>query len=219
VGESGSGKTTLARVVVGLHRSWSGEVAFEGTALARTARQRPREALRQVQFVFQNPYGSLNPRRLVGEIVEQPLRRLLDLGPRERAARVIEALEDAALGAEFRGRYPGELSGGERQRVAIARALAVGPKVLVCDEITSSLDVSVQAAIIEMLRRLQRDKGLALLFITHNLALVRSIAQQVSVVQRGVIVESGPSESVLEAPRAEYTRTLLRDIPVLRGAA
>jgi peptide/nickel transport system ATP-binding protein len=213
VGESGSGKTTLARCIVGLHRSWSGEVRLDSRALATSARDRASEELRAVQYVFQNPYASLNPRKTVGEIIEQPLIYLSDAPRKARQERVVAALEDAALTKGMLRRSPGELSGGERQRVALARALVVNPKVVVCDEVTSALDVSVQAAIIETLRRLQHERDLALIFITHNLALVRSIAQQVIVMQSGVAVEAGETNAVLDRPQAEYTKQLLVDVP------
>ena len=214
VGESGSGKTTLARCVVGLHPGWNGSASLRGTALPRSARERDPDLLRQVQYIFQNPYGSLNPRKTVEQILEQPLKRFFEaLSRRDRLQRIDAALEEAALDPGFRRLAPGELSGGERQRVAIARALVVEPDLLVCDEITSALDVSVQAAIVETLRRLQFDRGLTLAFITHNLALVRSIAQRVLVMQAGLVVESGATATILEAPETEYTRTLLKDLP------
>jgi peptide/nickel transport system ATP-binding protein len=214
VGESGSGKTTLARCIVGLHSGWTGSASLHGTALPRGARERDADLLRQVQYIFQNPYGSLNPRKAVEQILEQPLKRFFeDLSRRDRLQRIDGALDEAALDSGFRRLYPGELSGGERQRVAIARALVVEPDLLVCDEITSALDVSVQAAIVETLRRLQFERGLTLAFITHNLALVKSIAQRVVVMQAGVVVESGPTATILGAPENEYTQTLLKDLP------
>jgi peptide/nickel transport system ATP-binding protein len=214
VGESGSGKTTLARCVVGLHPRWTGSVSLRGAALAPAARERAPDLLREVQYIFQSPYGSLNPRKSVHQILEQPLERFFGgLGRRDRLQRIDAALEEAALSSSFRRLYPGELSGGERQRVAIARALVVEPDLLVCDEITSALDVSVQAAIVETLRRLQLDRGLTLAFITHNLALVKSIAQRVVVMQSGRVIESGDTATVLGAPAQEYTQTLLKDLP------
>jgi peptide/nickel transport system ATP-binding protein len=214
VGESGSGKTTLARCIVGLHRNWNGSASLHETALVRGARERDPDVLRRVQYIFQNPYGSLNPRKLVEQILDQPLERFFPaLSRRERLERIDSALDEAALNSEFRRLSPAELSGGERQRVAIARALVVQPELLVCDEITSALDVSVQAAIVETLRRLQSERGLALAFITHNLALVRSIAQRVVVMQAGVLVESGPTGAILDAPESPYTQTLLKDLP------
>ncbi len=215
VGESGSGKTTLARCIVGLHSNWTGEIAFDGAPLARSARDRPREILRRVQYIFQNPYTSLNPRKTVGQIVAQPLEQFLGLPFRERSERATAALEDVGLGGDFTGRYPDQLSGGERQRVAIARALAVEPDLLICDEVTSALDVSVQAVIVEELRRLQRERHLAMIFITHNLALVRCIAQSAVVLCDGAVVESGPVEQILEHPENPYTVRLMADVPKL----
>jgi peptide/nickel transport system ATP-binding protein len=219
VGESGSGKTTLARCIVGLHGHWTGQVLYEGAALGPQARDRDLDVLRSVQYIFQNPYTSLNPRQTVGQLVEQPLAHFFKLPARERTERVVATLEDAALSGDFLGRYPDQLSGGERQRVAIARALVVEPSLLVCDEVTSALDVSVQAAIVELLRRLQQERGLSLLFITHNLALVRSIAQEVVVLHEGRIVERGPTDGVLSRPVDEYTIRLLEDVPKLTSLA
>jgi peptide/nickel transport system ATP-binding protein len=216
VGESGSGKTTLARCVVGMHGTWSGEVRLAGEPLARTAAGRPQPALQSVQYIFQNPYTALNPRATIGAIIEQPLRQCHPTMTRaEREDRIGSVLRDVALGTRFWSSYPDQLSGGERQRVAIARALIVSPQLLVCDEITSALDVSVQATIVELLRRLQAEHDLSLLFITHNLALVRSIAQSVVVLSRGRVVESGPVERVFEHPQDPYTVRLMEDVPKL----
>ena len=216
VGESGSGKTTLARCLVGMHGTWSGEVRLSGQPLARTAGGRPRPALQAVQYIFQNPYTALNPRATIGSIIEQPLAQFHPgMGRAEREQRIATVLHDVALGTRFWSRYPDELSGGERQRVAIARALVASPELLVCDEITSALDVSVQATIIELLRRLQAEHQLSLLFITHNLALVRSIAQSVVVLSRGRVVESGPVAQVFEQPQDPYTVHLMKDVPRL----
>jgi peptide/nickel transport system ATP-binding protein len=213
VGESGAGKTTLARCVAGLHRLWSGTISFDGKPLSHDHRDRKAEAIRSIQYVFQNPYTSLNPRKTVGRLVEQPLRQLFTLSGAEREDRVIAALRDAALNEHYLDRYPDQLSGGERQRVAIARALVVEPKLLVCDEVTSALDVSVQAAIVELLHRLKVERGLTLILITHNLALVRSLADDVVILRDGVIVEQGPE--VLDHPSSEYALQLLSDVPSL----
>jgi len=218
VGESGSGKTTLARCIVGLHRNWTGDIRFEGAPLAAGTRDRPRQVLRRVQYIFQNPYTSLNPRKTIGQIVAQPLEQYLRLGYRERSQRTARALADVSLSAGFLSRYPDELSGGERQRVAIARALVVEPDLLVCDEVTSALDVSVQAVIVELLRGLQSEHRIAMIFITHNLALVRSIAQSVVVLRDGAVVESGPVGQVLDRPADPYTARLMQDVPKLAGA-
>jgi peptide/nickel transport system ATP-binding protein len=219
VGESGSGKTTLARCISGLHANWTGAISFRGATLAQPARKRPADVLQRVQYVFQNPYTSLNPRKTVGQIVAQPLEQFFDLPFRERAERVAAVLADVSLGPDFVSRYPDQLSGGERQRVAIARALAAEPDLLICDEVTSSLDVSVQAIIVELLRRIQRERHLAMLFITHNLALVRSIAQSVVVLRDGTVVEQGPVRQVLEHPADPYTVALMEDVPKLRTTA
>jgi peptide/nickel transport system ATP-binding protein len=219
VGESGSGKTTVARAIVGLHRNWTGTIALGGTELPPAARQRSSEARRRIQYIFQNPYGSLNPRQTIGQIIGQPLRVFGTASGREAERRIAEMLERVSLTAVYARRYPDQLSGGERQRVAIARALVCDPAVLICDEVTSALDVSVQAAIVELLGSLQRNLGLAMLFITHNLPLVRSIAQRVVVLRQGSIVESGDTGQVLTDPQQPYTRQLLSDTPSLETAA
>ncbi len=217
VGESGSGKTTLARCIVGLHRDWTGEITLQGAPLAPDARRRPVPVLRQIQCVFQNPYTSLNPRKTVGQIVAEPLQRLLRVPRDEHTGRVISVLEDVALGRRYLTRYPDQLSGGERQRVAIARALVAEPALLVCDEVTSALDVSVQAVVVELLRAAAARRHLAMLFITHNLALVRNVAQLAVVLRHGEIVESGPAEQVLARPGTDYTAQLMADVPRLRS--
>jgi peptide/nickel transport system ATP-binding protein len=215
VGESGSGKTTLARCITGLQQDWTGEVTLRGVPLAPAARHRPRQVLRQIQYVFQNPYTSLNPRKTVGQIVAEPVQRFLGLSRGEQANRVAQVLHDVALGDSFLARYPDQLSGGERQRVAIARALAVEPDVLICDEVTSALDVSVQAVIVELLRAAAAQRQLAMIFITHNLALVRNVAQTAVVLRHGQIVEAGPAGLILAEPASGYTAQLLADSPRL----
>lgn len=213
VGASGSGKTTLARCVVGLHKDWTGTITFAGAELPAGVKSRTQDQLRKIQFVAQNPYSSLNPRQAIGQIIGNPLAHFSKLPAREHDKRIGDALTSVALRESFAARYPDELSGGERQRVALARALVVDPELLVCDEITSALDVSVQAAIVELLLRLQDERGLALLFITHNLPLVRSIADDVTVISAGEICERGPVTDVLSAPSHAYTRQLLADVP------
>jgi peptide/nickel transport system ATP-binding protein len=215
VGESGSGKTTLARCLVGLHSAWTGDVKLGDTALKRAAARRTKAQLRQMQYVFQNPFGSLNPTMTVAENVEEPLRHFEKLSRKERRQRAIDALNYAHLGPEFADVPPARISGGERQRAAVARALIVNPEILVCDEITSALDVSVQALLVETLRGLQTARGLSMVFITHNLGLVRSIADRVIVLERGHIVEDGDVAQVLERPQHPYTKQLLEDIPRL----
>lgn len=214
VGQSGSGKTTLARSLVGLHSAWTGEVDFAGSTLENRPQRRTKEQRRTLQYVFQNPYSSLNPRMTVRENLEEPLRHFAPkLSRAERIEQVHQVLATVALSTEYAERMPHQLSGGERQRVAVGRALIVNPEVMVCDEITSALDVSVQALLIEQLRRLQTERGLSMVFITHNLAVVRSIAQDVVVLADGVIVERGPVNQVLDHPSHPYTQQLLADLP------
>jgi peptide/nickel transport system ATP-binding protein len=218
VGESGSGKTTLARCVAGLHKDWVGEIRLGGTALAEAARKRSSQERKDIQYVFQNPYASLNPRRTIGQTIARQLELFFPGHRRDAGRRVAECLERVALSAEAANRFPDQLSGGERQRVAIARALAAEPALLVCDEVTSALDVSVQAAIIELLGRLRNEIGLSLLFITHDLALIRTVADRVAVMTEGRIVEHGSVEQIFTAPSADYTRHLLANTPSIEIA-
>lgn len=212
VGESGSGKTTVSRAIGGLHREWTGTILLRGVPLKTVARQRSVEDRLGIQYVFQNPYGSLNPRRTVGDSISRPL---LINGMSKAASRnqVFEVLNKVNLPNSYANKFPDQLSGGERQRVAIARALVSNPQVLVCDEVTSALDVLVQAAIVELLSDLRRDLGLSMLFVTHNLPLVRSIADHVAVMSEGRIVEVGTAESVIGDPQQEYTRNLITATP------
>jgi len=212
VGESGSGKSTLSRSIGGLHREWTGEVTLAGERLAPSARQRPTAQRLSIQYVFQNPYSSLHPRRSIGESVARPL-RIAGASADEARRSVDEMLERVSLTSAYAARYPDQLSGGERQRVAIARALVSRPSVLICDEVTSALDVLVQAAVVELLRELQSELGLSMLFVTHNLPLVRSLAQRVVVMADGKLVEVGGTEAVLTRPEQEYTRRLIADTP------
>jgi peptide/nickel transport system ATP-binding protein len=212
VGESGSGKTTLSRSIGGLHREWTGEILLGSERLAPSARDRTTAQRLRIQYVFQNPYSSLQPRRTVGDSVARPL-MIGGASKTDAARKVGEMLERVALTASYAHRFPDQLSGGERQRVAIARALVSRPEVLVCDEVTSALDVLVQASIVELLGELRRDLGLAMLFVTHNLPLVASIADQIAVLADGKLIEAGPTERVLHFPEAEYTKRLIADTP------
>ena len=218
VGESGSGKTTTARSIAGLHRDWTGSIRLGDKELETAARSRDMESRRQIQYIFQNPYGSLNPRKTIGESVGQPLSVFNIASGKKAEAMVGEMLEQVSLSASYARRYPDQCSGGERQRVAIARALISKPSVLICDEITSALDVSVQAAIVELLGELQRELGLSMVFVTHNLPLVRSIAQKVAVLADGSIVEYGDTATILANPQQEYTKHLISDTPSLETA-
>ena len=218
VGESGSGKTTLARCVAGLHTSYTGQVSFRGKELPAGSRSRDADTRREIQYVFQSPYNSLNPRKTIAQIIEQPLRHFFSIGGSDGRGRVRGALDRVQLSTTCLDRYPHQLSGGERQRVAIARALVAEPQLLVCDEVTSALDVSVQAAIIDVLAELQRELHIGLLFVTHNLALIRTLSQEVAVMNGGRIVERGRVDDILDAPKADYTKKLLSDTPSLEAA-
>ncbi len=213
IGESGCGKTTLARVLAGLYPATAGSVLFEGEELARLGRRGMRRFRRAVQMVFQDPFASLDPRMTVGGIITEPL-VIHGLGKRrERRNWVADLLEAVGLSARDRERYPHEFSGGQRQRIGIARALALAPDLLIADEPVSALDVSIQSQILNLLRGLVGDRGLAMLFITHDLAVVDFIADRVAVMYLGVIVESGPRAAVLDTPRHPYTQALRAAVP------
>jgi peptide/nickel transport system ATP-binding protein len=219
VGESGCGKTTIARAVAGLHSPSGGRLLLDGVPLAAKVRDRPRDARRKLQLVFQNPYDSLNPRHRVRYAVARPAVVLAGRSNREADAEVAQLLERVRLPARVGRRFPDELSGGERQRVAIARALAAGPEILICDEITSALDVSVQAAVLEILDELRAELGLALLFISHDLGVVAAVADRVVVLERGRVREAGPVGPLLAGPTDDYTRRLLEAAPRLPVAS
>jgi peptide/nickel transport system ATP-binding protein len=213
VGESGSGKTTTVRMLLGLERPDAGVIAVDGAEVHGRSRAELRRVRRQLQLVYQNPFTSLDPTWQVRRIVGEPLDRFR-IGTRaSRAAAVREALESVGLDERYLRRRPTDLSGGQRQRVAIARALVLRPEVVVLDEPTSALDVTVQAGIIGLLTRLQRELGLTYLFVSHDLALVRQVADTVTVLRHGRVVESGPVEQVFHDPQHEYTRTLLDAVP------
>jgi ABC-type glutathione transport system ATPase component len=223
VGESGSGKTTIARLILRLERADGGEIRLNGEdVLRREPRRASRRYRRRVQMVFQDPFGSLNPAHDVSHHLTRPLLRLRSLR-RARAAhgradvrlRAIELLRIVGLtpAEEFMPRHPYELSGGQRQRVAIARALAADPDLLVADEPTSMLDVSIRMGILGLLMQLKRERGLAILRITHDLASARCLAERIAVLRHGQVVEEGPSERLVEAPSHDYTRALLEGVP------
>jgi peptide/nickel transport system ATP-binding protein len=215
VGESGSGKTTLARLLVGLERATSGEITIDGTSASDWAALSPAQRRRLrgiIQIVFQDPYSSLNPVRTIGATLAEAI---TTHNPRARAApaQVGDLLASVGLPAAYAQRKPFALSGGERQRVAIARALAARPRVLVCDEPVSALDVSVQAQILNLLAALRADRGIGYLFITHDLSIVRQITDYLYVMRRGRLVESGATEQVLNSPRDPYTIQLIESVP------
>ncbi len=211
VGESGSGKSTVARLLIRLLDPDAGRVLFDGKDLAQLSGHALTEARRGFQMVFQDPLLSLNPRRTIGENMRRPL-EIAGIRGGEAADRVEALLRDVGLDADKAVRFPGEISGGQCQRVAIARALALSPRFLVLDEPVSALDVSVQAQILNLLLDLQESRQLAYLFVTHDLKLVRLMAQETAVMSRGRIVESGPAEAVLSQPTHPYTRRLLRGV-------
>ena len=213
VGESGSGKSTLARVLLDLDKPTSGRVLVDGVDTSTLKREELRQLRRRMQVVFQNPYSSLDPRFTLAQIVEEPMRSFR-IGTRaERTARVKELFDLVALPASAMGRKAAELSGGQRQRIAIARALSVRPSILVCDEPTSALDVSVQAQILDLLAELKRELGVTMLFISHDLAVVRQVSDSVAVMSFGDLVEHGPADQVFDNPQHEYTQELLAAIP------
>ncbi|POF41759.1 peptide ABC transporter ATP-binding protein [Pseudomonas laurylsulfativorans] len=214
VGESGSGKTSLARAVAGLGENAEGELLYAGGLLSLSARQRDGAQRHQIQYIFQNPYRALNPRQSVFQTLSAPLEHFFGIKGAAARERVQAVLKRVSLPASVADLYPHSLSGGERQRVAIARALVCEPRLLICDEITSALDVSVQASILALLRQLQGE-GLTLLFVTHDLGVVRAIADRVLVLKSGRVVEQGRVDQVLDQPRAAYTRTLLENSPTL----
>jgi oligopeptide/dipeptide ABC transporter ATP-binding protein len=220
VGESGCGKTTLGRALVMLQRPTGGSVSFAGTELTGLDGKALRNARRHLQMVFQDPYASLDPRQTVADIIGEPL-RIGGIAAVVRRRRVAELLEQVGLGAEAMQRLPREFSGGQRQRIGIARALAADPKLIICDEPLSALDVSIQAQIVNLLVRLQRQLDLAYIFISHDLAIVRQMASRVAVMYLGGIVELATTGDLFVAPRHPYTVALLSAVPTLatRGDA
>ncbi|MQW61122.1 ABC transporter ATP-binding protein [Sinorhizobium meliloti] len=213
VGESGSGKSTLARVVTGLLRPSAGDILFNGVALPPVLKSRTREQLRQIQLVYQSADTALNPRQRVRDLVGRRLELYFGLAGREKERRVGELLDMVELGSRYIDRFPGELSGGQKQRISLARALAAEPELMICDEITSALDQIVQGEILKLLTRLQRETNVTYMFITHDIATVKAISDEVVVMNRGKVVQQGPKDSVLSPPFPDYTEKLLRSVP------
>jgi oligopeptide/dipeptide ABC transporter ATP-binding protein len=214
VGESGSGKSTVARLALRLVEPDSGRIVLDGTELTGLDHRELQRRRREMQIVFQDPYSSLDPRATIAETVGEPLEVHEGLRGKQRDARVSELLDQVGLGSHLLRRYPHEFSGGQRQRIAVARALALRPRLLICDEPVSSLDVSTQSQVINLLMDLQDELGLAYLFIAHDLSVVRHISDRIAVMYLGRIVEVGPAAEVYERPRHPYTEALLSAIPV-----
>lgn len=213
VGESGSGKSTLARAITGLLPPENGSITFDGRTLANRLADRPKEDLRQLQMIYQMADVAMNPRQTVGTIIGRPLEFYFGMRGAERNARVAELLDKIEMGKGFADRYPAELSGGQKQRVCIARALAAKPKLIICDEVTSALDPLVANGILKLLLELQAEEDVAYLFITHDLATVRAIADSIAVMYRGELVRYGPKSKVLTPPFDAYTDLLLSSVP------
>jgi ABC-type glutathione transport system ATPase component len=213
VGESGSGKSTLVRCILGLERQDEGDIVFEGKALEPGYGARNRKG--QIQPVFQNPTSSLNPRRKIGNIIAEPLAVHTGKSKAERREAVRKLLDRVGLPRSFAERYPRQLSGGQCQRVSIARALALEPTLIIADEATSALDVLVQQQIIVLLQELRRELRMAMLFVSHNLAVTRMICDDIVVMYRGQVVEGGPAGQVITQPQHPYTQNLIRSVPAL----
>jgi peptide/nickel transport system ATP-binding protein len=213
VGESGCGKSTLARMMVGLLAPTSGDITIEGRSVAEFAKRDRKALRRKVQMVFQDPFGSLNPRKTVRQILETPLAALHALPAATRRERVAELMSLVSLRREFADRYPHEFSGGQCQRIGIARALAAAPELIVLDEPVSALDVSVQAQVLMLLADLQRRLNLTYVFISHDLAVIETISDEVAVMYRGKVVERGPRNEIFASPQHEYTRLLMESVP------
>jgi peptide/nickel transport system ATP-binding protein len=213
VGESGSGKSTAARVITGLLPPSQGEISYEGLVLPRDFRQRNKGELRRLQMIYQSADTALNPKQRVRDVIGRPLEFYLAIHGSEKEKRVLELLDMIELPADFADRLPSELSGGQKQRICIARALAAEPELIICDEVTSALDQLVAEEILKLLQRLQNELELAYMFITHDLATVKAIADEIVVMLQGRVVEQGEKQDILTPPHHEYTELLLSSVP------
>jgi peptide/nickel transport system ATP-binding protein len=213
VGESGSGKSTLARAITGLLPPRKGEIYFNSKPLPRALKNRDKETLRRIQMIYQSADTALNPRQKVRDVIGRPLEFYLGLKGQERDRKVVELLEQIELSEDLIDRLPGELSGGQKQRVCIARALAADPELIICDEVTSALDQIVQEGILKLLLKLQKETNVSYLFITHDIATVRAIADEIVVMYQGRVVQQGLKTEVLSPPHPPYTELLLSSVP------
>lgn len=214
VGESGCGKSTLGRTIINLQPKTAGQVIFDGKDITNLSKRESKELRNEMQIIFQDPYSSLNPRYTVAQTIQMPLKTLKHMKKADMEAETDRLMEMVGLDQRFRLSYPHELDGGRRQRIGIARALAVNPKFIVCDEPVSALDVSIQAQILNLLMDLQDKYGLTYMFITHNMAVVRHISHNISVMYLGQLVETSPTDDLFEHPMHPYTKALLSAIPV-----
>lgn len=214
VGESGSGKSTLVRCLTRLIEPTSGKVVLDGEEITKYRKRDLRKVSKNVQMVFQDPVSSLNPRMNVLSIISEPLSAHEKISKTERKSLVVDLLKEVGLNEEHMYKYPGELSGGQCQRVAIARALSIKPKILILDEPTASLDVSVQAQVLELLEKLQKEYSLTYLFVSHDIAVVRNISHKAMVMYLGKVMEIGPTEKVVNEPLHPYTKVLMRSVPI-----
>lgn len=214
VGESGCGKTTVGRLVLGLYEPTAGEVYFEGANISKLSKEEMRDARRNMQIIFQDPFGSLNPRMTIGDIIGEPLYIHNIAKGKEKEERVVNLLETVGMSPRYMKRYPHEFSGGQRQRIGIARALALNPKLIVCDEPVSALDVSIQAQVINLLEDLQAKFGFTYLFIAHDLSVIKHISGRVAVMYLGKIVELADTEDLYSNPLHPYTEALLSAVPI-----
>lgn len=208
VGESGSGKTTFGKLLMGLYPPSEGEILYKGNPIHASDRMK-------IQYIFQDPYSSLNPRMTIEEIIAEPLQIQQSLRKKNLRDKVDEALLHVGLNPDLKFRYPAEFSGGQRQRISIARALITNPECIICDEPTTALDVSIQAQILHLLMRIQKELGLSYIFISHNLAVVKYISHRIAVMHQGKIIEENTAEILFESPKEEYTKNLLQSVPKL----